>query len=81
MGNGITKYPSQLKSYLRGKNENKTNWNIWVAMYINRYYNSILHAKEIFSILSNLQTNLVRIDLPKMTDIGGKWLIHDFKHR
>ena len=43
-----------------------------------------LHNKEkLFTILSNLQTNLFRIDSSKMEGLiyRGVWLIHGTKHR
>ena len=36
MGNGSTSYVNQRRSYLRGENENKTNWDTKVAVYIKR---------------------------------------------
>ena len=79
MENGSTKYLSQLENYVSGKSKNKRSWNAYVAIVdINIY----LHNKEnIYSILSNLQINFVRIDLPKMDQhTGGKWLFYDPKH-
>ena len=38
--------------------------------------------RNTFLILSNLQTNLFRIDLPKHgPTYGGEWLIHGSKYR
>ena len=72
--NGSTKYLSQLKNYLSGESKDKGNRNACLNIY--------LHNKEkLFSTLSNLQINLVRIDLPTMDQYtGGKWLIYSPKH-
>ena len=72
MGNGSTKYPSQLKSYWKGENKNKTNWNTKVAIYINMYYWYVFlyDKQQIVMILSNFQTNYFRTDLPKSDGHG-----------
>ena len=41
MENGSTKYLRQLKSYSRGENEVKTNWNTFVLKYNKSYYQLI----------------------------------------
>ena len=40
-----------------------------------------LHSDNLFSILSNLQSNLIRIDFPNIEWIyRDKWLINGTKH-
>ena len=60
-------YPNKPKSYFRGENKDKLNWNTEMEIYINRYYQyTFLHNKhKLFSVLSNLQTESFRIDSPK----------------
>ena len=51
----------------RDKNEIATSWKTWVLVYINSYYQYMVtpYREKIFSIRSNVQTNLFRIDLSK----------------
>ena len=61
------KVPKSTKSYLKSENNNKTNRNTSVTIYINRYCQHIFlyDEEKLFSVLSNLQTNLFRKDLQK----------------
>ena len=67
MGNVRTKHLNQLKHFFRDENLNKRNLDAWVLIHISDYYQHHSQNKEILlSILSNLHTNLFKIDSPQM---------------
>ena len=66
MGNVSTKHLNELKHFFRDENLNKRNLDAWVLIHINDYYQHHSQNKEkLLSILSNLHTNLFRIDSPQ----------------
>ena len=65
--NGNARYFNQLKTYSTGENENKAHWNIkwyFVSIVTTNIYS--YHKEQLSSILWNVQTTLLGINLPKM---------------
>ena len=73
--NGTTKYLDQLKSFSRGENKNRTNWNTKVDICLSRVTGNIylLYKEILFFISLTLQIFEFIIHLPKtkLTDIHG----------
>ena len=79
IGNGCKKYWSHLNNYSKGDNTIKET-KISSDMSIVTLRGYLFDLEHIFSLLSNLPSNLFKIELQKQTTYRGKWLIHDTKH-